>query len=316
MGQILAVQCHSSARLDGKIAVITGANTGIGKTTAKDFYKRGARVILACRDVTRANEAIKDIKDQCEGEENLGELVCVKLDLSSLSSVRNCSEELLKSEKCINILVNNAGIAGVPYKKTTDGFEMTFQTNYLGHFLFTLLLMPLLIKGRPARIVNVTSMLHAFMWSSFDLSDLNFENRKYGDMRAYMESKLCNILFTKELTRKLSENDIDGITVYAPHPGAVRTEGGRYLDESYFRGMYWLWLHVLGLFYKSPELGAQTTIYCSVDEQCANETGLYYSECKPTEPSAYAKDEKLAKDLWNLSLKYVNLENYNPFQKL
>uniref|UniRef100_A0A6P7GKT7 Retinol dehydrogenase 13-like n=1 Tax=Diabrotica virgifera virgifera TaxID=50390 RepID=A0A6P7GKT7_DIAVI len=307
-------KCNSDVKLNGKTVLVTGANTGIGKATAKNLYERGARVLLACRNMVKANEAIEDIKIHCQQSPNVGELKAIHLDLSSLKSVRECAEAILKTEKQLDILINNACVIGVPYTKTEDGYELTFQTNHLGHFLFTLLLMPLLMKSTPARIVNVSSASHAMLWGAFDLKDVNFTDRKYSFMRAYGESKLMNILFTKELVRKFEENNVKGITVYAAHPGAVSTEAGRHFDETVFPGMYWLWRNLFKVFAKNPDQGAETSIYCAVDEKCSTETGLYYAECKPLEPSRDAYDEKLAKDLWVLSLGYVGLkEDFNPF---
>uniref|UniRef100_A0A6P7GWU6 Retinol dehydrogenase 12-like n=1 Tax=Diabrotica virgifera virgifera TaxID=50390 RepID=A0A6P7GWU6_DIAVI len=306
MGQIFTTKCDSDVRLDGKTAVITGANCGIGKETARDLYLRGATVILACRSVSKANEAIKEIKTQCVWEKNVGQLKAIELDLSRLKSVRDCAAKLLETEKEINILVNNAGVFAVPFALTEDGNETTFQVNHLGHFLFTLLLMPLLKKSTPARIVTVASSLHSAVWN-LDLSDMKCEKRKYGSLNAYNESKVCNILFTQELARKLKEHNINGITVYSVHPGAVKTDAARYLDS----GLYFIWTSVAMMFYKSPIQGAQTSIYCSVDEQCSNETGLYYAECKPTRPSKIARNEKLAEELWDMSLKLVGLDSKN-----
>ncbi|XP_050509563.1 retinol dehydrogenase 11-like [Diabrotica virgifera virgifera] len=316
MGSIFSASCDSEARLDGKNAVITGANTGIGKETAKDFYVRGGRVILACRNIKRANEAIEKIKAECIGQQDLGELLAVCLDLSSLKSVRSCAEELLKTEKQIHILVNNAGLFGIPYGRSKENYELNFATNHLGHFLFTLLLLPIIIKSGPARIVTVSSRLHTSA-SSLDFSDLHYERRTYGAIKAYSESKLANILFMNELARKLKEKNINNVNVYSLHPGLVRSEVGRNLDDAWFPGSYWIWSNVLGLFAKSPKQGAQTSIYCSVDEKCANETGLYYAECAPVSPSQAARNETAAKELWEVSWKLVGLkEDFNPFRKL
>ncbi|KAK9687758.1 short chain dehydrogenase [Popillia japonica] len=177
----------SKTRLDGKTAVVTGSNTGIGKETAKDLYKRGATVILACRNSERAENAIKDIIDATKEVPNVGKLRLVELNLSSLKSIRECCSKLLPNvgklrlvelnlsslksirECCskllhnydrIDLLINNAGIMSCPYGKTEDGFEIQFGTNHLGHFLLTLLLLPRIMKSTPARIVNVSSVAY------------------------------------------------------------------------------------------------------------------------------------------------------------
>ncbi|KAF2896590.1 hypothetical protein ILUMI_09592 [Ignelater luminosus] len=310
--KIFSAKCTSTVRLDGKTAIVTGSNTGIGKMTALDFYKRGARVIMACRNMDKANEALEDIKNQCQGLTNVGDISIKQLDLMSLESVRNCADEILKTEERIDLLINNAGVMTCPEGKTKDGFETHFGTNHLGHFLFTLLLLPKIIKSTPARIVNVSSLAHIGGYINFD--DLNFEKRSYSAILAYTQSKLANILFTKELASRLKDANIEAVTVYSLHPGVIATDLGRHLDEFCFWGAQWCFLKVMGMFIKTPEQGAQTTIYCAVDENAAKETGLYYAECEVTEPSAKAKNMRDAEKLWSISLKLVGLDdNYNPF---
>lgn len=307
--------CTSNNRLDNKNVVITGGNTGLGKETAKNFFIRGARVILACRDLTKAAEAIDDIKKQCENKENLGQLEAVHLDLQSLTSVKSCAQQLSQNEQSINILVNNAGIMMCPYMMTEDGYEMQFATNHLGHFLFTLSLMPKLIRSTPARIVNVSSEAHKFV-SSIDFNDLNWSAKKYSPLYAYSQSKLANILFTKELDSQLKKNKIKDVNVYSVHPGIVKTDLGRHVVKQYYiPGLLWLLETAASFIFKTPEQGAQTQIYCSVDEKCANESGLYYSNCKVSRTSVAAQNDEMAKQLWNISLKMVGLdEDYNPFK--
>lgn len=305
--------CTSKVRLDGKIAVITGANSGIGKETVKDFYRRGARVILACRNMELAKEAVKDIKDNPppgidvdEYQNGAGELVIYSLDLSSLKSVRNCARNLVTNEAAIHILVNNAGAVLLPFQKTEDGHELLFQINYLGHFLFTLLLLPKMQLSAPGcRIVNISSILHF-------LGDINFDDiyleKSYKYWPAYNQSKLANILFTKELARRLQEANIHGINVYSVHPGLIPTKIFRHGDSSMFPGAYYYWNLFTRIFCKNIVQGAQTMIYCSVDEKTANETGLYYSNCNVATPQWRARDEQYAKKLWNLSCRLLHLE--------
>lgn len=305
--------CTSRARLDGKTAVITGANSGIGKETARDFYRRGAKVILACRNIELAKEAVEDIKnnppsgiDEGEYRNGAGELAIYFLDLCSLKSVRNCARNLLKNEATIHILVNNAGVVLLPFKKTEDGHELTLQTNYLGHFLLTLLLLPKMQLSSPGcRIVNVSSILHL-------LGDINFDDiyleRSYKEWPAYNQSKLANILFTKELARRLQEANINGINVYSLHPGLIPTKILRHSDNFLFPGTYYCFNLFASIFCKNIVQGAQTTIYCSVDEKTANETGLYYSNCNVATPQWRARDDQYAKKLWNLSCRLLDLE--------
>lgn len=313
MGLLFSTKCSSKTRLDGKVAVITGANTGIGKETAKDFYRRGATVILACRNLKKANKAIDDIKKGFTDYTNLGQLRVVELDLSSLESVRACAKHLLDTEEQINVLINNAGIMMCPYSKTEDGFELHFATNHLGHFLLTILLLPKISECAPARIINVSSVLH-WLFGGIDYTDIHFDKRKYQSLHAYQQSKLANILFTRELAKRLAENSITGVNVYCLHPGIIRTELSRNFD-SIFRGLTWMYDTFCGIFLKNSVQGAQTQIYCAVSDECANETGLYYSECRPTCCSSCARDNVGAEKLWHISLESVGLDpNMNIFQ--
>uniref|UniRef100_A0A6P7H4N6 Retinol dehydrogenase 11-like n=1 Tax=Diabrotica virgifera virgifera TaxID=50390 RepID=A0A6P7H4N6_DIAVI len=243
------------------------------------------------------------------------ELKVVELDLCSLESVRKCAKELLESEERINLLINNAGVMMCPYSKTKDGFETQFGTNHLAHFLFTLLLLPKICKSMPARIVNVSSIAHTAPFGPMDFTDLNFEKRKYNPVHAYQQSKLANILFTKELARRLTEKDITDVHVYSLHPGVIRTELGRHYD-SMFPGLTWVYDNIFGLFIKTPTQGAQTQIYCAVDDNCASETGLYYAECAVTSCSREAENAETARKLWDISMELVGLDKNDDIFKI
>ncbi|XP_065209980.1 retinol dehydrogenase 11-like [Planococcus citri] len=309
MKLLKAGKCVSKARLDGKTAIVTGSNTGIGKITAREFYRIGARVILACRDAEKAAKAVDDIKETVKSEDNqpLGELVIKKLDLGSLLSIKECAKDILQSEERINILVNNAGVMMCPKSKTADGFELQFGTNHLGHFLFTCLLLPRIRHSTPARIVNVSSLAHKKGRIHFD--DINLENG-YTPFGAYAQSKLANLLFSHELATKLKGK---GVNVYSLHPGIVRTELGRHLNSIYFPGFRSVVRLAFCLFDKTPEEGAQTTIYCSIEESLEDETGCYYSDCKKETPSTAATNAEESKKLWDLSLKMTGLGDWDPF---
>ncbi|XP_072748734.1 retinol dehydrogenase 11-like isoform X1 [Anoplolepis gracilipes] len=310
--------CTSNAPLDGKTVVITGANSGIGKETARDFYGRGARVILACRNMKKADQAVKDIKNnppsrikENEYQSIAGQLAIYSLDLSSLESVRKCAKNLLAKEAAIHILVNNAGVSMYPYEKTEDGIEMTLQTNHLGHFLLTLLLLPKMQSSSPGcRIVNVSSITH--IWGDIHFDDINLE-KSYSPSKGYMQSKLANILFTKELARRLKNANIGGINVYSLHPGLIPTEITRHANSTIFFGAGFIYNFLTWLFCQNIEEGAQTTIYCSVDEKTASETGLYYSNCTVANPQEKANNDQYAKNLWDVSCKLLHLEPEEDF---
>lgn len=306
---LCAAKCTSNARLDDKTAIITGCNTGIGKYTVLDFYRRGCRVIMACRSTEKAEAAKEEIIEQLKGQPDLGQIIVKCLDLSSCKSVRECAQEILDEEPRIDILLNNAGVMMCPKSYTEDDFEMQFGTNHLGHFLFTLLLLPRIIKSAPARIVNVSSS--AYTWGTIDFNDLNWKTKDYAAAASYGQSKLANILFTKELAKRLEGTNVH---TYALHPGVVDTELQRHFDSTLFPGSRFLIKTVGKIATKTPEQGAQTSIYCCVDEKSGEETGLYYSDCKTASLNDKAKDMDAAQRLWDESLKLVKLESYDPLK--
>ncbi|XP_066280171.1 retinol dehydrogenase 12-like [Branchiostoma lanceolatum] len=293
--------CYSKARLDGKTAIVTGSNTGLGKETARDLARRGARVILACRDVTKAEAAADDIRKTTGN----GNVVVQKLDLASLASVREFAAGINKKEGRMDLLINNAGIMMCPQWKTEDGFEMQFGTNHLGHFLLTNLLLDLLKKSAPSRVVTVSSTGHQFGKMHFD--DLNLENG-YEPMKAYGQSKLANILFTRELAKRLEGT---GVTCYSVHPGGVRSDLSRYMPQT-----YGLWLTLIKpfiipfmlVFGKSNEQGAQTSLHCALQEGLESKSGLYFSDCAEKDPSPAGQDDEAAKRLWEVSEEMVGLK--------
>lgn len=270
---IFSSSCNSKVLLIGKTAVITGGNTGIGKETAKDFYKRGARVIIACRNIQKGEEAAESIIKECENHDPHGEIIVRELDLNSLNLVRQSAQKLLETEPKIDLLINNAGVMVTPERFTKDGFETHFGVNHLGHFLFTMLLLPRVIESAPARIVNVSSLAHTRGWIEFD--DLHWQKRTYTHIPAYAQSKLANVLFTRELAKRLEAAGHKEVTTYSLHPGVISTELGRNIGLV-FPGLRFLWRMLAGWSMKTPEQGAQTTIHCAVSEEAGKENGLYY----------------------------------------
>ncbi|XP_055038329.2 retinol dehydrogenase 12 isoform X1 [Misgurnus anguillicaudatus] len=286
-------QWSSSVRLDDKTVIITGANTGIGKETARDLAKRGARVIMACRDLEKAEAARKELIED-SGNQNI---VVNKLDLSDTKSIRAFAEVINKEEKKVNILINNAGIMMCPYSKTTNGFEMQFGVNHLGHFLLTYLLLDLIKKSVPARIINVASVAHT--WGSIRLDDINSE-KSYSPRRAYGQSKLANILCTRSLAKRLQGTDV---TVYSLHPGVVQSELFRNLSKP-----AQIAVKVFSPFAKTTVQGAQTTIYCAVEPELDKESGGYYSDCAPARCSRDAMDDEMAQKLWEISCQMLGIK--------
>lgn len=217
--------CRSKAKLSGKTVIITGANTGIGKETAIDLAKRKAdRVILACRNDSLGKKAVEDVKKASRNEN----VEYRHIDLASLASVRKFAQGILDEGIPVDILINNAGIMRCPYWKTEDGFEMQFGVNHLGHFLLTNLLLERIKQSPNARIVNVSSKAY-LRCSGINFDDINSE-KSYDPGKAYGQSKLANILFTKVLAEKLRGTSVTTNTL---HPGVIWTELGRHMEKSY-----------------------------------------------------------------------------------
>ncbi|KAM6201122.1 retinol dehydrogenase 11 [Rhynchocyon petersi] len=277
--------CTSAVQLPGKVAVVTGANTGIGKETAKELAQRGARVYLACRDTQKGELVAKEIQTRTGNQQ----VWVRKLDLADTKSVRDFAENFLAEEKQLHILVNNAGVMMCPYSKTADGFEMHMGVNHLGHFLLTHLLLEKLKESAPSRIVNVSSLAHLLGRIHFhNLQGEKFYNRGL----AYCHSKLANILFTQELARRLKGT---GVTAYSVHPGTVNTELTR---NSLF--MTWMW-RLFSFFLKTPEQGAQTSLYCALTEGLESLSGKHFSDCQVAWVSPQARNETVARRLWDVS---------------
>ncbi|XP_004837401.1 retinol dehydrogenase 11 isoform X1 [Heterocephalus glaber] len=283
--------CTSTVQLPGKVAIVTGANTGIGKETAKELARRGARVYLACRDVQKGELVAREIQAVTGNQQ----VLVRKLDLADTKCIRAFTKDFLAEEKHLHILINNAGVMMCPYSKTADGFEMHMGVNHLGHFLLTHLLLEKLKESAPSRVINVSSFGH-------HLGRIHFHNLQgekfYHSGLAYCHSKLANILFTRELARRLQGS---GITTYSVHPGSVISELTRH--SSFMRFMSWLFYY----FLKTPQQGAQTSLYCALTEGLEVLSGNHFSDCRVTWVSAQARNETVARRLWDVSCDLLGL---------
>lgn len=293
--------CKSKKRLDGKVTIVTGSNCGIGYETALDFAKRGAHVILACRDLKRSQPAADKII--LESSNNKVEVEI--LDLASQQSVRDFAERIKKRFKRIDILVNNAGLFLDDRSETVDGIETTFATNHLGPFLLTNLLLDEIKAAAPSRIVNVSSMGHTSAFINWD--DLQMKTG-YGGFKAYVQSKLANILFTRSLAKRLEGTEVITSSL---HPGGVRTE----IWRGFFKNIniksilavlsYPIFLVVM----KDCVEGAQTTLHCALDdEEVPNRRGEYFSDCHYKKTSKRGANMEDAERLWTISAKMVGLD--------
>ncbi|XP_023611621.1 retinol dehydrogenase 12 isoform X4 [Myotis lucifugus] len=281
--------CRTDVQLPGKIVVITGANTGIGKETARELARRGARVYIACRDVLKGESAASEIRADTKNSQ----VLVRKLDLSDTKSIRAFAEGFLAEEKQLHILINNAGVMMCPYSKTADGFETHLGVNHLvhrptlyplsktsqgshstlqssllallaGHFLLTHLLLERLKESAPARVVNLSSVVH--------------------------------------IAGKIRFHDLQGVTTYSVHPGIVRSELVRH---SFLMCLLW---RLFSPFLKSAREGAQTSLHCALAEGLEPLSGKYFSDCKRAWVSPRARNNKTAERLWAVSCELLGIQ--------
>ncbi|MFX1329647.1 MAG: SDR family oxidoreductase [Promethearchaeota archaeon] len=277
--------------MDGKICMITGANSGIGKATAIGLAKLNARIIMVCRDKDRGEKAKKEIINQT-GNKNIDLLLC---DLSSQEQIRKLLVEFKEKYQNLHVLINNAGIMLKKRTISVDGFEMNFAIHFLAPFLLTNLLIDVLKRSAPSRIINVTSAAHKR--AKIDFNDIQSENKKYRLFTVYGISKLAEMLLTYELSRNLEGSRV---TVNAIHPGLVNTNLGR--DQSKFSQWF------ARKFFKSPEEGAQTSIYLASSPEVEGITGKYFVNNQPKESSGESYNKEHAKKLWHIALEMTKLK--------
>lgn len=290
--KITCGMCHSFRSMRGKTVIITGANGGIGKEITLDMALREAKVIMACRNLASSREVAEEVIRRTGNHK----VVVKYLDLSSLSSVRTFAEDILKSESRLDVLIHNAGVAGIKSKtQTSDNLELMFATNYVGPFLLTNLLSDLLKKSAPARIVHVASIVYMFGKIRFD--NLNSE-KSYNRYLTYCNTQLALLLITKELGSRLQGS---GVTVNALHPGMVDTDIFRHL----FFLLRWIIKLNMWLFFKTPKEGAQTAIFLAISEKVEGVTGKYFADCKEKKEFRKACDMEVAKRLWEESEKHI-----------
>ena len=276
------------SRLQNRVALVTGANTGIGQVTARRLCEMGAHVFVACRNAASGQAAVDAIRAAVAG----AQIELLPLDLGDLQSVRACASAFLQRDLPLHLLINNAGLAGAK-GMTASGFELAFGTNHMGHFLLTQLLLDRIKQATSARIVTVSSRAH-YRASGLDWAALRETTASTVGLVEYNNSKLANALFSAELARRLAGT---GVAAYSLHPGVVATDVWREVPRP-FR-----WLLKLGMI--SVEQGAATTMYCATAAECAGESGLYYDKCRVKTASAMAQDKALAAELWRRSEEWV-----------
>lgn len=267
-----------------KTAIVTGANSGMGKATVAALSDFGIKVVMLCRDEARGNEAYNDLM-KTPGR-NIELMFC---DLGDMESIRNFSKEFHDKHDGLDVLVNNAGFISLKREETFDGLERTIGINHFGHFLLTILLVDLMKSG--GRIVNVSSGAHKI--GKINFKDINLE-KGYNVIKAYSQSKLANVLFTKELARRLKDQKI---SVNCCHPGAVATNMGVNRNTGFGKTIYKL----VGPFFLTPEQGAYTAIYLATSDHVKGKTGKYFYKCKQISSSKSSRSKLLAQKFFDIS---------------
>jgi retinol dehydrogenase 12 len=271
-----------------RVAMVTGANTGIGRATTLELARRGFEVVLAGRSPERIANAADAIR-AATGSDHVATLV---LDLASFASIRRAAATFLASGRPLHLLINNAGVAG-GRGLTADGFELAFGVNHLGHFLLTDLLIDRVVESAPARIINVSSRGH-YRARGVDFEAVTRRTRSLTGVPEYRTSKLANVLFTRELARR---HRPASVSAYALDPGLVATDVWRRIPSP-IRAL-------VTRSMASPEVGAQTTLRLATSPDVANESGGYYVDRLLREPNPLARDEALAQELWRRSAQWV-----------
>ncbi len=288
--------------LSGKTVFVTGGNSGLGQETARAMAAKGAHVVISGRDQAKLDTA----KAAIESEVSDANVETIVGDLGSLESVRACGKEANERFDKIDILINNAGVMACPKDQTSDGFEMQFGTNHLGHFALTKHLMPLIEKGSDKRIVNLSSRGHHM--APVDLEDPNFESREYDKWASYGQAKTANILFSVGLEQRFADK---GIHAYAVHPGGIQTNLGRHLSEEDIAA---LMARVeegdRNFSWKTIPQGAATSVWVATAPELQGQGGLYCEDCHVAAQDdtsadggvrSYAIDPQAADQLWSIS---------------
>ena len=279
----------STHSLEGRVALITGANTGIGLVTARELARQGAQVFIACRSPDRASAALQQIRAAAADP---GRVEALALDLGDFASVRACARDFLARNLPLHLLINNAGLAGTR-GFTTSGFELAFGVNHMGHFLLTQLLLERLRASAPARIVTVASRAHT-RTNGIDWDAVRRPTRTRTAIAEYAASKLANVWFSAELGRRLAGT---GVHTYALHPGVVASD--------IWRSVPWPIRPLMTMRMITTEEGARTTLYCATSPEVAGQSGLYYDKCRERTPSTVGQDRAQALELWQRSEQWL-----------
>ena len=280
-----------NGKLQNKTAIVTGANSGMGMATVRALSDMGAKVIMLCRSEKRGTEALEKLSS-----EKYRDLQLILCDLGNYDSIRAFANIVRRGYDHIDILVNNAGFISLDRQETGEGLERQFGINHIGHFLLAMSLLDLIGEG--GRIVNVASGAHKTGKIHFD--DINL-TKGFNVIKAYSQSKLANVLFTRELARRVKDR---GITVNCCHPGAVATNIGIDRDTGFGKTV----TRLLKPFFQTPEQGARTAIFLASDDSVSDVTGEYFYKCRIAKSSKRSKDMELAKKLFEFSEELTGLQ--------
>ncbi|MHA1522192.1 MAG: SDR family oxidoreductase [Promethearchaeota archaeon] len=272
--------------IKNKICIVTGANTGIGKETARKLAEKGAHVIMVCRNGEKGEIARQDLLGSTKNP-HIDLIIC---NLADLNAIRQFSTYFQQRYSKLHVLINNAGVFSMKRKTTENGIESTFGVNYLAHFYLTNLLLPMMKKSVPARIINLGSDIHKFFKIKMDNLQLI---KRYNGQQAYSNSKSAMILFTYKLAREIEG---DGITVNAAHPGHVKT-------QMTTKGLPKIFLKISEKITRqlTPEQGAETPVYLASSEEVQDVTGKYFSKCRAIPSAKFTYDHKIQENLWKYS---------------
>lgn len=265
--------------MDKRICLITGCNSGIGKVTAIELAKKGFEIIMLVRDSEKSRMAYEEIKSASGGK-----IILKYVDLASLDSIKKISEEIKSEYERIDVLINNAGLFKRKFEKSVDSFEMTIAVNYFATFALSILMIPLLKKSKQSRIINLTSELYKRGMVNLDN---DFALEKFDGNKAYANSKLLVVYFTKELSKRLAS---ENITVNCVHPGVVGTDVFREYPKWFAK--------ILNLMISKPTDGAKPSIYLASSEDLGSTTGKYFNKSKPKETDSVVNDSGLSQKIW------------------
>ncbi|TSB45484.1 SDR family oxidoreductase [Alkalicoccobacillus porphyridii] len=281
--------------MNQKVAIVTGANSGMGLATSVEMANKGYHVIMLCRNKQRGEQAVESAKIQLTN----GSVELQLCDLGSLDDIRSYTESFIQSGKALDVLIANAGVVTTKRQETKDGFEAMLGVNHLGHFLLIQLLLDKLKQSLDGRIVIVSSGAHK--WGDINFNDPHM-TKKYSIMKGYGQSKLANILYTRRLAKELKGTNV---SVNALHPGAVATNLGVNRDTGFGKAIY----RLLKPFFQTPEQGSRTAVYLATDEEIEHVSGEYFIKAARAPISKRAADDGLADKLWEWSQKQTGMKS-------